>query len=83
MINPDSGNFLDISYGSYSSGQSFPVSISDCYDDEWQRWTYDPETHVLLSAMGTVLTIEPRIFTDYLRWFFTDNWFDLVDPFSN
>jgi hypothetical protein len=83
ISNPDTGKCLEISYGAHASGQSFPVSISDCYDDEWQRWTYDPETHVLLSAMGTVLTIEPRIFTDYLRWFFTDKWFDLGDPVSN
>jgi hypothetical protein len=55
--NPDIGKCLEISYAAPASGQNFPVSISECFGDEWQRWTYDPETHVLLSAMGPVLTI--------------------------
>jgi hypothetical protein len=76
LRNPDIGKCLEISYGVHASGQNFPVSISECFGDEWQRWTYDPEKHVLLSAMGTVLTIEPRNSIDYARWFFTDKWFD-------
>jgi hypothetical protein len=107
IYNPNIGKCLEISYGVHASGQTFPVSISECFEDEsaeragkvcdfasrmaaarasvpasgqnfparasvpasdqnfpsecladeWQRWTYDPETHVLLSAMGPVLTI--------------------------
>jgi hypothetical protein len=83
IYNPDIGKCLEISYGAHASGQNFPVSISECFGrDEWQSWTYDPEKHVLLSAMGPVLTIEPRDFFDYARWFFTDStkWFGPGDP---
>jgi hypothetical protein len=58
ISNPDIGKCLEISYQVHASGQNFPVSISDCFGDDWQKWTYDPETYVLLSAMGPVLTIK-------------------------
>jgi hypothetical protein len=55
--NPDIVKCLEIKRNVRASGPGFPVAIGDCVGDEWQEWTYDPETHVLLSAMGPVLTI--------------------------
>jgi hypothetical protein len=35
------------------------VNVSNCTDDDrGQRWTYDPEAHVLLNAMGTALAFQ-------------------------
>jgi len=62
--NPDIGKCIENSYGVHASGQSFPVSISDCFGDDWQKWTYDPDTHALLSALGPVLTIKSESFAD-------------------
>jgi hypothetical protein len=76
IYNPDIDECLEISYGVHASGQGFQVSNSECYGDEWQRWTYDPETHVLLSAMGTVLTIGSNTsqsnnwLADLFRWLY-------------
>jgi hypothetical protein len=58
---PDAIQCLELTYGARASGQGFPVRITDCVGDEWQTWTYDPETQVLLSSMGTVLTFTPVI----------------------
>jgi hypothetical protein len=59
ISNPFIGKCLEISRGAAASAQRFSVSISDCSGDDWQKWTYDPETQVLLNAMGTVLNIDP------------------------
>jgi Ricin-type beta-trefoil lectin domain len=70
---------LEITYRAPAFGQNSLVSISDYFEDEWQRWTYNPETNVLLSAMGTVLTIQSRNPTDYVIWLVTGKWPDLKD----
>ena len=46
---------LDVQWGNLALGT--PVQLWDCNGGDAQKWTYDPETGVLQSALGTALDI--------------------------
>lgn len=56
IYNPVYDKCLDVQGGNPAPGT--PVHIWDCNDTAAQKWTYDPETQVLQSALGTVLDIQ-------------------------
>jgi hypothetical protein len=55
--NPWADKCLDVPGANPMAGT--PVQIWDCNETDAQKWTYDPVTHVLQSAVSTVLTV-PR-----------------------
>jgi ricin-type beta-trefoil lectin protein len=66
VANPASGYCLGVTGDIvYVHGTNLQVNVSNCSGSKRQQWTYDPESRVLLNAMGTALEIEQ---TDYSVW---------------
>lgn len=66
VTNPASGYCLGVTGDIvYVHGTNLRVNVSNCSGSKRQQWTYDPESRVLLNAMGTALEIEQ---TDYSVW---------------